>query len=153
MLKVYQEKTESEELFLRLMQGCERARLRIVNPFGEPAPGGALLQLTKDGVRLSGNIDPTCAARAGLTNAFDANGRLKVIGQEVEAERFSKARYQCAFTPTDGLEILHDGDGDLEFITHDGDHQASVYLDPTALRCLRDNLSAHLAFLEQEGLA
>jgi hypothetical protein len=153
MVKVYREKPESDDLYLRLMQGCDQARLRIVNPYGEPAPSGSLLQLTKDGVRLSGNIDPTCAARAGLTNALDANGRFKVIGQEVEAERCVEARYPCSAIPTDDLHVLHTGDGDLQFIARDEGRQASVNLDPATLRRLRDDLSAHLAFLEQEGLA
>jgi len=153
MVKVYQEKADSGEMYLRLMQGEGQARLIIVTRDGELAPSGPLLQLDKEGVHLPGLIDFGCAVRAGLTNALDANGRLNVIGQEVEAERFSKARYQCSDAPTDGLEVLCDGDGDLEFITHDGFHQASVYLAPTILRRLRDDLAAHLAYLEQEGLA
>lgn len=149
MAKIYQKKAENNALFLGLWQDRNVVELRLLTEAGEWYC--TLAYISDAGLETAAAIDMNIAARAGI--AIDANGRLKVIGQDVEAERFSKARYPCSDTPTDGLEILHDGDGDLEFITHDGDHQASVYLAPTALRRLRDNLSAHLAYLEQEGLA
>jgi len=155
-IKVYQEKPESEELFLRLTQGCERARLRIVNPYGELAPRGSLLQLTNDGVRLSGNIDPARAARAGLTNAIDANGRLKVIGQEVEAERMQFATYPAASQHGTGDLTIHGNpDGCVSFKARTGRNTSvevtTIPID--SLRDLRDRINRHLAYLEQEGLA
>lgn len=156
-IKVYQEKPENRELFLRLREYDEAVLLSIVDQGG--AVRETLARITANGFYpYEGLQDREELARAGLTNALDDNGRLKVIGQEVEAvdaEKLSDlVNYDCHADAKDKLIVGREVDGSVRFaVSLDGDYEGSVFLDLTSLRDLHTRIGKHLAYLEKEGLA
>jgi len=160
MPKIYDPKPESEELYLRLTGGHDSVLLEIVDEHGSTE--WSLVEISDRGIELASTIPELKAARAGLTNALDANGRLKVIGQEVEAEpdqpepikaqELTYATYECANNRCNELRTDSTDDGRVEIWPVRQISGAHIYLDRAAICRLRDNLTAHLAYLEQERL-
>lgn len=155
MPKVYQEKPESEELFLRLTGGHDSVLLEIVDEHGSTE--WSLVEISDRGIELASTIPELKAARADLTNAVDANGRLKVIGQEVEeveAERMQSHSYKCDVSDVHVLRVESMANPARIAIglVVDGLCTTNVILNAKQIRTLADTLNRHLAYLEQEGL-
>lgn len=151
-IKVYQEKPERQELFLRLRQYDETVLLSIVDQGG--AVRETIASITANGFYpYEGIHDREELARAGLTNALDANGRLKIIGQEVEAAVFDDASYDCGSVGQGKMNVTEVG-GDLSFEVWDGDSAdwALFHMSAKYLRDFRDRINGHLAYVEKEGL-
>lgn len=117
---------------------------------------GVLAEITEDGLKVGESFTRDTAARAGLTNALDANGRLKVIGQEVEAakaELVGEVKFTCATSSPDSLIVRGYGGAKTGFGVDECGQFAEVDLSPEALRKLHTVIGKRLAYLEQEGLA
>ena len=98
MIKVWEPNTEDKELFLRLVPFRRGVILSLVRDGGVVVTD--IAKITESGITVYDSVPSYHAARAGLANAIDANGRLKVIGQEVEAVEAEKWSGSMIFEST-----------------------------------------------------
>lgn len=151
MPKVYDPKPKDTELFLKLRAiGSGVVCVDLVNRAG--GPYSTLLAIRDDGVRALPGVPADLAARAGFSpNALDANGRLKVIGQEVEAEKI-KANYTCVRKSCDQFTIDGFDTTAACVAVREGGRVSWSVLSLADLRDLHARLGKHLAYVEKEGL-
>ncbi len=153
MPKVYDERPQSAELFLRLVTDASGAvYLAMVRADGPVE--ATLAEIDAEGIRLHGDFPPKLATRARFSpEALDTNGRLKVIGQEsVEAERLGNVRYQCALRGSDHVLTAADGQKNLRVSVVERGSKCCSLLSPADTRDLAARLNRHVAFLDKEGL-